>query len=148
MTLGHAKVAYTPRELDWRGLRFGRLGISIDTEWKTSLFLPLSLTLSLLNLYYIKCHGGRYYSGITRNKVGSRKERNKIKSRMRSANMTADHYLVLRRAIDSRKQGRRFKAVSANETQRVRTDCFVRLQSVSDKGYGGLTTVPIFSRAL
>ena len=113
MTLGHAKVAYTPRELDWRGLRFGRLGISIDTEWKTSLFLPLSLTLSLLNLYYIQCHGGRYYSGITRNKVGSRKERNKIKSRTRSANMTADHYLVLSapstaesRAVDSKQSAR------------------------------------------
>ena len=64
-----------------------------------------------------------------------------------SANMTADHYLVLWRTIAGRKQGRRLKAVSANETQRVRSDCFVRMQSVSDKGYGGLTTVPIFSRA-
>ena len=65
-----------------------------------------------------------------------------------SANMTASYDLVLWRTIAGRKQGRRFKAVSANETQRVRTDCFVRMQSVSDKSYGGLTTVPIFSRAL
>jgi hypothetical protein len=49
--------------------------------------------------------------------------------------MTAAHILGLRRTIDGRKQGRRFKAVSANETQRVRTDCFVRLQSVSDRDY-------------
>ena len=55
--------------------------------------------------------------------------------------------LSLKRTIDGRKQGRRFKAVSANETQRVRSDCFVRMQSVSDKGSGGLTTVLIFSRA-
>ena len=65
-----------------------------------------------------------------------------------SANMRADHFLVFGRTIAGRKQGRRFKAVSANETQRVRTDCFVRMQSVSNKGYGGLTTVAIFSRAL
>ena len=64
-----------------------------------------------------------------------------------SANTPADHYFVLGRTIAGRKQGRRFKAVSANETQRVRTDCFVRMQSVSDKGYGELTTVLIFSRA-
>ena len=43
--------------------------------------------------------------------------------------------LSLKRTIDGRKQGRRFKAVSANETQRVRIDCFVRLQSVSDIDY-------------
>ena len=64
-----------------------------------------------------------------------------------SANMTASHDLVLWRTIAGRKQGRRFKAFSANETQRVRTECFVRMQSVSDKGRGGLTTVLIFSRA-
>jgi hypothetical protein len=58
-----------------------------------------------------------------------------------SANMKADHFLVFGRTIAGRKQGRRLKAVSANETQRVRSDCFVRMQSVSDKGYGGLTTV-------
>ena len=49
--------------------------------------------------------------------------------------MTTYHGLGLRRTIDGRKQGRRFKAVSANETQRVRTDCFVRLQRVSVKDY-------------
>jgi hypothetical protein len=49
--------------------------------------------------------------------------------------MTTDHGLGLRRTIDGRKQGRRFKTVSANETRRVRTDCFVRLQSVSDRDY-------------
>lgn len=38
MTLGHAKVAYTLRELDWRGLRFGWLGISADTGWGHSLY--------------------------------------------------------------------------------------------------------------
>ena len=43
-----------------------------------------------------------------------------------SANTPADHYLVLRRAIAGQNQGRRFKAFSANETQRVRTECFVR----------------------
>ena len=65
-----------------------------------------------------------------------------------SANMPADHDLVLWRTIDGRKQGRRFKAVSANETQRVRTDCFVRMQGVSDKDYGRHTSVLIFRRPL
>ena len=69
--------------------------------------------------------------------------RNIVKSKLWSANMTAAHVLGLRRTIDGRKQGRRFKAVSANETQRVRTDCFVRLQSVSGIDYGRLTTVLI-----
>ena len=44
-----------------------------------------------------------------------------------SANTPADHYLVLGRTIAGQKQGRRFKAFSANETQRVRTECFVRM---------------------
>ena len=65
-----------------------------------------------------------------------------------SANMPADHYLVLWRTIDGRKQGRRFKAASANKTQRVRTDCFVRMQGVSDKDYGRHTSVLIFRRPL
>ena len=43
-----------------------------------------------------------------------------------SANTPADHYFVLGRTIAGQKQGRRFKAFSANETQRVRTECFVR----------------------
>jgi hypothetical protein len=43
-----------------------------------------------------------------------------------SANTPADHYLVLRRTIAGQNQGRRFKAFSANKTQRVRTECFVR----------------------
>ena len=34
------------------------------------------------------------------------------------------------RTITSQKQGRRLKAVSANKPQRVRTDCFVRMQSI------------------
>ena len=41
----------------------------------------------------------------------------------------ADHYLVLRRTIAGQNQGRRFKAFSANETKRVRTECFVRMLS-------------------
>ena len=44
-----------------------------------------------------------------------------------SANTPADHYFVLGRTIAGQKQGRRFKAFSANETQRVRTECFVRI---------------------
>ena len=56
--------------------------------------------------------------------------------------------LSLKRTIAGRKQGRRFKAVSANETQRVRTDCFVRMLGISDKDYRRHTYVLIFSRAL
>ena len=44
-----------------------------------------------------------------------------------SANTPADHYFVLGRTIAGQNQGRRFKAFSANETQRVRTECFVRM---------------------
>ena len=44
-----------------------------------------------------------------------------------SANTPADHYFVLGRTIAGQKQGRRFKAFSANKTQRVRTECFVRM---------------------
>ena len=46
-----------------------------------------------------------------------------------SANTPADHYLVIGRTIAGQNQGRRFKAFSANETQRVRTECFVRMLS-------------------
>ena len=46
-----------------------------------------------------------------------------------SANTPADHYFVLGRTIAGQKQGRRFKAFSANKTQRVRTECFVRMLS-------------------
>ena len=46
-----------------------------------------------------------------------------------SANTPADHYFVLGRTIAGQNQGRRFKAFSANETQRVRTECFVRMLS-------------------
>ena len=46
-----------------------------------------------------------------------------------SANTPADHYVVLGRTIAGQNQGRRFKAFSANETQRVRTECFVRMLS-------------------
>ena len=56
--------------------------------------------------------------------------------------------LSLKRTVAGRKQGRRFKAASANETQRVRTDCFVRMQGVSDKDYGRHTSVLIFRRPL
>ena len=44
-----------------------------------------------------------------------------------SANTPADHYFVLGRTIAGQNQGRRFKAFSANKTQRVRTECFVRM---------------------
>ena len=46
-----------------------------------------------------------------------------------SANTPADHYIVFLRSIAGQKQGRRLKASSANETQRVRAGGFVRLQA-------------------
>ena len=46
-----------------------------------------------------------------------------------SANTPADHCIVFRRTIAGQKQGRRLKASSANETQRVRAGGFVRLQA-------------------
>ena len=51
-----------------------------------------------------------------------------------SANTPADHYIVYRRTIAGQKQGRRLKASTANETQRVRAGGFVLLQSGTSDG--------------
>lgn len=57
-----------------------------------------------------------------------------------SANMKADHFLVLGRTIAGRKRGRRFKAAGANETQRVRAGCLVRgINCARRLGFGAKT---------